>query len=142
MPSSPKDKRFTPDRVKSILTMIGKHIPYKKACLSNGVSERQFYNWIKQGEKDLEEGLETEYTALLIDLNSIEALRIEGHLENLKHNENGHKGAQWVLERVFWKYFSPKVGEIDLNERVEKLELKKEEGKDGDTDEKKEAINN
>jgi hypothetical protein len=117
--------KFDEPTVRSILNMISKHIPYKKACLANGVSERVFYIWIANGERDLSEGKCTKYTEFLQSLNKIEADRIEQHINKIDENGNGHKGSQWILERVFWKYFSAKAAEMELNERVEALENKK-----------------
>lgn len=125
MPAGPHQIKFKPEVVDDILLKISKHIPYKKACLSNGVSEVLFYQWLKKGEEDLLHGVQSEHSDVVKRLNDIEAKRIQHHLDNVQDSENGHKGAQWVLERVFWKYFSPKVAEIELNERVEKLESMK-----------------
>lgn len=124
MRTGPKETKFLPDKIDDILDKIGKYIPYKKACLANGVSEKSFYLWIAKGEKDIFEQLDTEHAKFVMKLNNIEAHRIAYNIARLQDSENGHKGAQWVLERVFWKYFSPKVGEIELNDRLENLEQK------------------
>lgn len=117
--------KFDQPRINSILKMISQHVPYKKACLANGVSEQVFYQWIASGERDLKEQKRTKYTEFLESLNKIEAERIISHISNIQDDGNGHKGSQWILERVFWKYFSAKAAEIELNERVSELEQKR-----------------
>lgn len=128
-----EDAKFDQPRVKAILDMIARHIPYKKACLANGVSEQMFYRWLKRGEMELNLGKNTKHAQLVESLNKIEADRIEQHINNIGFNENGHKGSQWILERVFWKYFSANASQIELNERVEALENKKAEENESKT---------
>lgn len=120
-----EDAKFDQPRLKAILEMISKHIPYKKACLANGVSEQAFYQWLAKGKKHLQEGKDSKHAQFLVSLSKIEANRIEQHINNIGSGENGHKGSQWILERVFWKDFSCKAAEVELNERVEALENKK-----------------
>jgi len=126
MPAGPHQIKFKPEVIDQILQKISKYIPYKIACISSGVSERNFYLWKAQGEKDLFEFKKTPHADFVVRLAQIEAHRIGYNIEKVEDNENGHKGAQWILERVFWKYFSPKIAEIELNERVENLERLKD----------------
>lgn len=140
MPAGPHQIKFKPEIVDKILDKISKHIPYKVACLSSGVNEKSFYLWKEKGEKDLLENKDTPHAKFVERLSEIEANRMEYHINQLQYQENGHKGAQWVLERVYWKYYSPKVAEIELNERVEALEKQKGVENDKSDSEEKENL--
>lgn len=137
MPAGPHQIKCTDKTLDAILASISRGIPYKKACLSKGVSERLFYIWLQIGEEDIFNGRDTKHSSLVRRLNEIEEKRIQYNLERVEEQENGHKGAQWILERVFWKYFSPKIGEIELNERVEALEKQKGNTNDDKNKERK-----
>jgi len=115
--------KFNTARIKSILTDIENHIPYKIAAQANGIAERTLYYWIHQGQKDMENLTNTQYARFLQSLRKIEANRIRILINKVLSSPKGHKGSQWVLEHVFWKYFSSNVAILDLNERIEKLEM-------------------
>lgn len=124
MPSAPYQIKFKPEIVDEVLDKISKNIPYKVACLSSGVSERNFYLWRDKGERDLFEFKDTPHAEFVRRLAKIEAKKIQYNAERIESNENGHKGAQYILEKVFWKYFSPRGIDMELNERLEALEKK------------------
>lgn len=125
MPAGPHQIKFTPENVESILRKIKRTIPYKLACLSTGVSEKSFYLWKYQGIKDLEMGKDTPHAEFVKRLSNIEAERIGEAIYIVENAQEGHKGKQWLLEKGYWKYFSPRTAEIELNERVEALERQK-----------------
>lgn len=117
--------KFSQPVAEAILKDIGDEVPYEIACESNGVAYPTFKNWLANGKRDQLEGKETYYSQFLTAVRDIQKNRLKKHLHNVKDAENGHKGAQWILERAYWKYFSAKTAEIELHERVSELEDKK-----------------
>lgn len=111
--------KFCSDRVELILAEIEQHVPYEIACSACGVSSTLFYQWRKQGELDMLEGKDTEYTELLKALNQIEAKTIKKNVANIVDSPDGHKGSQWLLGRRHWKYFGDKSAEMQLGEMLE-----------------------
>jgi hypothetical protein len=137
--------KFSQPVAEAILKDITDEVPYEIAAESNGVAYPTFKLWITNGKRDLLEGKTTYYSQFLSAVRDIQKNRVKKHLGNVKDAENGHKGAQWILERAYWKYFSAKTAEIELHDRVSELEDKKankdvgetkaDAGKDGEVSE-------
>lgn len=125
MPRAHKDSKFTQENINKILDMIFYHVPYKKACVANGVSERIFYYWLQAGERDIDEENETEYASFVKRLRAIESNKIKDYVKKIELSEAGHRGAEFLLERVYWQYFSKSLSEKELSERIEKLERRR-----------------
>ena len=120
----------------AILKDIEDEVPYELACESNGVGYTTFRLWIANGARDVENGKNSYYAQFLKAIRDIQKKRVTKHLKNVKISEGGHKGAQWMLERAYWKYFSPNIADIELNERVQALEQKKGESNASENKEK------
>ena len=114
--------KFTPERTKAILADIAEYVPYKIAAESNGIADSTWYDWLYNGVRDMKLGIESDYTRLVESLRDIEKDRIKELTKDTRTSEKGHKGAEWVLERVFWKHFSSSVPVMEFEERLLKLE--------------------
>ncbi|HXK00721.1 MAG TPA: hypothetical protein VNF93_02405 [Buchnera sp. (in: enterobacteria)] len=119
--------KFDQRVVDGILKDLENGIPARITCESYGVAYPTFKRWIENGTKDLLEEKNTYYTQFLASLRNVHKKVISRHLKRVVENEKGHKGAEWYLERAFWQYFSSKVAEIDLEDRLNKLENKRME---------------
>lgn len=120
--------KFTQPVCEAILKDIGDEVPYQIACESHGVHYNTFTNWVRLGTKELEEGKNQGYYAqFLVALRNVQKKSIRYHVSRASDSEKGHRGSEWILERRHWKYFSPKVAEIEFNERLDKLERKRAE---------------
>ena len=117
--------KFTQAVAEAILKDIGDEVPYEIASESNGIAFSTFKLWISNGKRDQLEGKDTYYSRFLTAVRDIQKNRLKDHLGRVKYADNGHKGAQWILERAYWKYFSAKTAEIELHDRVSELEDKK-----------------
>jgi hypothetical protein len=117
--------KFDLPTTEAILQDLRDEVPYLHAAESNGVGYKTFLNWLDNGKKDIEEGKNDSYYARFLQaVRKIEKDRIKRHTRNIGSDERSHKGSEWILERAFWKQFG-KTAEIELNERVERLENKK-----------------
>lgn len=117
--------KFTPERVEAILNEIRRGIPYVIASEMHGIHESTFRDWRRNGRRDILAQVESDYAKLVRSLREIEGERIANNLLEIRDSEKGHRGKEWELERSFWRYFSAKASEIELNERVEALESQK-----------------
>lgn len=117
--------KFSQPVAEAILKDITDEVPYEIAAESNGVAYPTFKLWITNGKRDLLAGKKTYYSQFLTAVRDIQKNRVKKHLNRVQDAENGHKGAQWILEKAYWKYFSAKTAEIELHERVSELEDKK-----------------
>jgi hypothetical protein len=99
-----------------IIRSIAHGFPYRIAAERVGVAYKTFNAWLKQGFSDMQEFKDTVYSRLAMDIREAEARLIEGCLDSLISSEAGPK---WILERVFYKYYS---GDAIINEFREKLD--------------------
>lgn len=117
--------KFDLPTTEAILQDLRDEVPYKFAAESNGIALSTLQIWIENGLRDIREGKkETNYAQFLVSVRKIEKDRVKRHLSNIGSDGKSHRGSEWILERSFWKQFG-KAAEIELNERVEKLENKK-----------------
>ena len=117
--------KFDLPTTEAILQDLRDEVPYKLAAESNGVALTTLESWIQYGLRDIKEGKNnSNYAQFLGSVRKIEKERVKRHLSNIGADGKSHRGSEWILERSFWKHFG-KASEIDLNERVEKLENKK-----------------
>lgn len=125
MTAGPPLSKFKPEKIKAILADIEKHIPYKYACESNGIAESTFYFWLQKGVKYAADNIEDEHTKLLESVRTVEKKRMAKHLDKVEKSNKGSHGAQWLLERVFWKHFGGNAAAMEMNKRLELLEMQK-----------------
>ena len=116
-----RPSKFDKKRTQAILDAISNHAPYRIAAQANGISERTFYYWLKHGEHDMDNEIDSEYTRFLQSLRRLEAEKITECVNKIKSSSTGHRGCQWFLEHVFWKYFSASAPVIDLAEQMHQL---------------------
>lgn len=126
--------KFDLPTTEAILQDLRDEVPYLHAAESNGVGYRTLLDWIEKGKIDIQNGEnDSKYAQFTRAVREIEKNRIKHHISNIKREERSHKGSEWILERAFWKQFG-KTAEIELNERVEKLENKKANSDVGKTE--------
>jgi hypothetical protein len=131
------DVTFKPDRVEAIFNDIKEGVPYQIATVANGVHFRSWQRWVDKGLRDLLADEVTHHAEFVVALNKIESSYIKKRLL-LIEEEKGNRGAEWILERKFWKYFSPRAIDIEVNSRLEKLEDSSKEAEEngGEVDSK------
>lgn len=120
-----KPHKLTEELVTEILDKIRNNMPNKHAAISSGLSERQFYYCLKQGELDLEDGIVSLYARMVQSLAKIEAEEIQWCRREIKSNPKSHFGAQWTLEHVYWRHFGASAQIKELEERLLRLEQQK-----------------
>lgn len=116
-----RPSKFDAERARLILGAISEYVPYRMAAQANGISERTFYYWLKLGERDMNDEISSQYSRFLQSLRKIEAERIKECFEKITSSKTGHRGCQWLLEHVFWRYFSSSAVTIELSEEIRLL---------------------
>jgi len=119
---------FTPERRKAILLSISKRIPYEIAAESNGISERRLYEWLQKGRKDLDAGKDTEHAQFAQSIKKIEEEKMYEHLTMLQAMPERWQAHAWILERRWWKYFSPNAAIVEFNKQLERMLEDKDQG--------------
>jgi hypothetical protein len=107
-----------------ILADIERGAPIKYAAESHKLSEAHFHNLVNQGLVDINIGkLDTIQANLVESLRNIHKEKIIKYQNEIKDSPKGHLGAQWMLERVFWKQFSANAAAIENAEQIEQLRI-------------------
>jgi hypothetical protein len=117
-------RKFNPDtadKIKLIIESVSKGIPVSIACPARGLSEAHFYNFIKQGLVDLEAKEATIHAKLVESFKLKQENFVNGCLSDIRNSDKGHRGAEWTLERSYWKYFSSNVPAIEIQKELDEL---------------------
>lgn len=94
---------------------------HKYAAMANGITERIFYIWVKQGIIDVELELDTLPAYFAKELANMKQDEIKKCRKNILESEKGHRGAEWTLEHAYWRQFSSNVSVIELAKEIEEL---------------------
>jgi len=115
-------RKVSQDNINAILKDIAEGAPRKHAAEANGISARHFHYLIAQGIVEMENGIfHTLQAHMVRSLRKIEMDEIKGCRNNIRENDNSHKGAQWTLEHVYWKWFGNNVEAKELAQQIEEL---------------------
>ena|SRR2546428_4540082 len=123
-------KKLSDHLIDCLAKNINDGAPYKLAARANGVSERSLYYWLSQGILDLEHDKKTIHTKLVQRLANVEMNEIIELRDKIRGELRGHLGAQWTLERAFYKYFGINAIALELSEKLDNIELTNLEKKD------------
>lgn len=120
---------ITQDNMSSVLDKVRNGAPLKKAAVASGVGKSQVYNWVHQGDLDIDNNLnETLYAQFVFNLANIAVDEIVQCRREIKINQKGHVGAQWTLERVYRDEYGANAELMELKERLDRLEQAKAGG--------------
>lgn len=116
-----RPSKLTPERSSAILISISKRVPYAIAAPANGVHEDTLYEWISRGLRDIKEGIDSEYSRFSESLKKIEQEKIIHHIDKINENVDRWQADAWILERRWWKHFSPNGALRELANDVDKM---------------------
>lgn len=108
-----RPNKFTKQRGQKIIESIAKEIPYKLAAEANGICEDTLYTWLKQGYKDLAEGIQTEFSDFSEAVKRTEQEKIHDHLNAIKGQTKNWQARAWILERRWRTLFGLNGEEIE-----------------------------
>jgi hypothetical protein len=115
-------RKVNQERIDQILYWIKQGSPIKYAAESNGITKTHFYNLVKQGLCDMDHDIHDSIHARLVNsLRSIERDDVISCLYDIRHNDKGHKGAEWILEHKYWREFGGNAQIKELSDDIEKL---------------------
>lgn len=126
--------KFTPERRAAILDAIGKRIPYILAAEANGICEDTLYDWLKQGRRDQNKGIDSEYARFSESIKKIELEKMHEHLECIKNKPERWQADAWLLERRWWQHFSPNAAVLEFDKRLRKMEDDKQGALENEAD--------
>lgn len=118
-----KDIKFrvvSQETIDKILLAIQRGGTRRHSAEANGITERHFYNLLSQGKRDLESGyLDTLCAKLVQSLRAIELKEIQECRDQVKLTPGG---AQWTLERVYWRDYGNSAELKTLSDEIDRLQ--------------------
>ncbi len=107
--------KLTPEIQKEIGNNIKLGMPLKFAAEAAGISEKTFYLWMNQGEKD-EKG---KFHDFFIHCNNCKSVGVKLHLSLITKaaNEGSWQASAWILERRHPEEFGRK-DKLELNGKM------------------------
>lgn len=106
----------------------------KLASESNGITNRIFDIWRKQGEIDLEHKNDSLCAYLVLSLAKIRQQEVKWCRSVIKKHKKGHKGAEWTLEHAYWRSFGNKAEVIELAEEIQNFQSQHGMGRDDENE--------
>jgi hypothetical protein len=116
-----RPSKFTPMRCASIIDAVSHRIPYEMAAEANGISASTFYEWLKLGKEHRDEGIESDYSVFSESIKRSEMTRMREHCDMIAAKPERWQADAWILERRWYKYFSPNAYLIELNKKLDML---------------------
>ena len=117
-------RKVTRENIDRILHDIRRGSPKKHAAEANLISEAHFYNLVNQGISDINHEVYDSLPAYLVEsLRKIEQLEIIDCKSDIRMCPKGHNGAQWILEKVYWREFSGDAKLMELAAEMEQLKI-------------------
>jgi hypothetical protein len=124
------DKKLSKELIDQLVLDIKNGSTNKRAARANGITEAIFYAWQQQGVVDIHYGVQSLKAFLVESLARVEQEEIQQCRNVIRPAAEGHKGAQWTLEQVYWRDFSGNAPAIELSERIDRLEIQDKETQD------------
>ncbi len=115
--------KFTQEVQDTIIRALSVGSTYELSCQSAGLSYKTFREWMVEAERDPS----SKFCEFAERIKKTEGEAVERWLKIIDEAASQPKhwqAAAWKLERRYWKMFSGKTGDIEMNERLEVLENK------------------
>jgi len=115
-----------------IIDAILHNLPYEMAAWSARIDESTLYDWINRGIKDRENGNnDSEFAKFSKDIKEAEMTKVKSHIAALEDQTERWQARAWLLERRWRKQFTADSVEIEMRERLEKLEKSQKDNSNG-----------
>ncbi len=125
-------RKVNQEMLDAILLDIEEGAPRKHAAESHGIHESTFHNLIRQGLVDMLAEQNTLEYRLVVSLRNIEKAKIKSCVTKIEKGKYGHKGCEWILEQVYWRYFGGSAQARELIADMEELRNQLKEAGNGD----------
>ncbi len=124
-------RKLNKNLIDTLVDEIFQGSTYRLACECNGISLRIFQVWYQQGLCDIEHDKEDSLCAYLVhSLARVRQKEVIKCREDILSDPKSHKGAEWTLERVYWRDFSSSASVIEFAEVLEKMHESKQDDND------------
>lgn len=112
-----------PEKRKIIMECVEIGMPYIYAGHAARISEKTLYNWLERGANDFDQGIDSEFSRFLQDIDQALSGRLKKHLNRINEGDKCWNSSAWMLERRWRKHFGQDAAVVEeLTHRLAKLE--------------------
>jgi len=99
--------KLTDELIKGFSEKVEKGLPIKYCCDYFGIHETTYFEWMKIGEDDYKNEIESSYASFWKSIKKSYAIYIETSRDMIHSGQVGWQGRSWWLERTN-QFFMPK----------------------------------
>ena len=118
-------RKLDPERIEGLINSISRGIPVPIAAPANGIGEATYYNWLVTGLNDLSNNIDSALSQFAQRVKSVQQAKIDRHMSAIDSKPERWQADAWILERSYWKYFSPSAAVVDFEKRLAMIENSK-----------------
>ncbi len=113
---------FTKETCDAIIDAISHRVPYEYAAEGNGICESTLYDWIRTGQNDMANGVDSDYAKFSKAIKRAEMTKIRQHSDIIAERPERWQADAWLLERRYAKHYGANAQVNELARRLDKLE--------------------
>lgn len=95
-----RPSKLNDELISKMAIKISEGLPIPYTCGLFGVVEHSFYNWMKQGEEDFKNEVESLYSSFFHAIKKAQSEYVDNAGRDIRSGRNGWQGAAWWLERT------------------------------------------
>lgn len=99
-----RPSKLTEELIEQMAAELRIGMPITSACDLLGITQPSHSNWMRQGEEDIANEVDSLFSSYLIAIKKSRAEFEHNSLIDIKSGRPGWQGAAWVLERTNQKY--------------------------------------
>lgn len=99
-----RPSKLNEELIDLMASKLRKGLPITSACDLLLITQKSHSNWMQQGERDVEDGIDSLYSSYFLTIKKSRADFEEEALEDIGSGRPGWQGKAWVLERTNQKY--------------------------------------
>lgn len=86
--------------IEDLYQEIKQGLPVTYACDLFSITQPSYNNWMRQGEQDLNDGLDTLFSTFFLTIKKAQSEYVREAIQDIKSGRPGWQGAAWCLERT------------------------------------------
>lgn len=95
-----RPSKLNEELIENMYQKIKTGLPVKYACDYFGITVMSFSNWMRQGEDDFNQEVESLYALFFYSIKKAQSEFVDESLNDIRSGRPGWQGAAWVLERT------------------------------------------
>ena len=95
-----RPSKLNEELINTIYNEIKEGLPVRYACDLYGITAMSFSNWMRQGEEEYEQNIDSLYSTFFYTIKKAQAEYVQEAMKDIKSGRPGWQGQSWWLERT------------------------------------------